>query len=416
MNKKKIFIWSLYDFANSIVMIAFFLYFSQWMVIDRGISDFWFNITLVASSFIFLLVGPVLGSIADKTGNKTTGIRITTILAGLLYLITGIITVFYPDHEIFATVFFTVATAVYLLSFIYYNSFLKDLAPQEKHGIVSGWGLVGNYLGQIAAIVITLPFATGVITLWGEPGRAQTFIPATIIFLLLSLPLLISFKKEKHSNHVQVKISEEYKNVWQSFMELFKTPNLGRFFIAYFFFNDAVLTAANNFPIYMERVFGTNDSIKSYVLIGIMITSAIGCPLSGWIADKVGFKKTLVGILAGWVIIFPFLAFANSLTFLVLVTVVMGLWFGAAWTVTRAMVIRFTPDHNLNQSFTYFVLMERFASFLGPISWGLIVVYAPHSGAFNYRAAAFAMTVFIVIGLVIVRKLPKDTKSIQFAG
>ncbi|MFA6554178.1 MAG: MFS transporter [Candidatus Paceibacterota bacterium] len=413
MNKKKIFIWSLYDFANSIVMIAFFLYFSQWLVIDRGISDFWFNATLAISSLLFLLVGPVLGSIADKTGNKTSGIRITTILTAILYLITGLITVFIPEYDILAAFFFTIASSVYLLSFIYYNSFLKDIAPAEKNGLVSGWGLVGNYLGQITAILISLPFATGVITLWGTPGRSQVFIPATIIFFLFALPLLISFKKDSRIPLVvHINVLDEYKNVWRALVNLLKIPNLGRFFLAYFLFNDAVLTAGNNFPIYLERVFGTDDTIKSYILLGMMITSAISCPISGWIADKIGFKKTLIGILIGWIVMFPLLAFANSVIFVVFVAVITGLLFGSVWTVTRAMVIKFTPQSSLNQSFTYFTLMERFATFIGPISWGLIVALAPHSEAFNYRAAAFSMTIFVVVGLLIIRKLPGDTKEL----
>jgi UMF1 family MFS transporter len=414
VDKKKIFIWSLYDFANSIVMVAFFLYFSQWLVIDRGISDFWFNITLSASSLIFLLVGPVLGGIADKTGDKITGIRVTTILTAVLYFITGSIAAFFPDHDILAAIFFTLSTAVYLLSFIYYNSFLKDLALPEKRGVVSGWGLVGNYLGQISAILIALPLATGVVTLWGMPGRAQVFIPATIIFLLLSLPLLITFKKGASTIvPVKIKITDEYGNFWRSFLNLVKTPNLGRFFIAYFFFNDAVLTAANNFPIYMDRVFGAGDSVKSYILLGILVTSAVSCPLSGLIADRIGFKKTLMGILVGWVVIFPLLAFTQSIVFLLLVTILMGLLFGSVWTVTRAMVIKLSPNGSLNQSFSYFVLMERFATFVGPISWGIIVAVAPHSGAFNYRLAALSMVIFVIIGFFITKKLPKDEKVIQ---
>jgi UMF1 family MFS transporter len=407
VNKKKIFVWALYDFANSIVMIAFFLYYSQWLVIDRGVSDFWFNISLMIASLVFLLVGPVLGSIADKTGNKVTGIRVTTIIAALLYFITGIITVSYPEHYIIATLLFMIALAVYLLSFIYYNSFLDDLAPKEKHGTVSGWGLVGNYLGQIAAILIALPFATGVITLWGSPGRAQAFIPATVIFFILALPMLIVFKKEKRNETVKINVADEYRGVWRGLVELIKMPGIGRFFLAYFFFNDAVLTAANNFPIYMEKVFGANDSVKSYIMLGILITSAIGSPLAGKIADKIGFNKTLSGILVGWIVIFPLLAFTHCLTFLVIITVIMGLLFGSVWTVTRAMVIRLTPKDSLNKSFTYFVLMERFATFIGPISWGLIVSFASPADSMNYRLAALAMTAFVVIGLVITRKLPK---------
>jgi UMF1 family MFS transporter len=392
-------------------MIAFFLYFSQWLVIDRGVSDLWFNITLAAASMLFLLVGPVMGSIADKTGNKSSGMRYTTAITALFYLATGLTAVLFPASVVIAIIFFTIATAAYLSSFIYYNSFLKDIAPREKLGLVSGWGIFGNYLGQITAVLVTLPFATGAITLFGHPGRAQAFIPATILFLILAIPMLVHFKKEAPKHHIEIKVIDEYKGVIASFKSLFKIPYLATFFLAYFFFNDAITTASNNFPIYMDRVFGVDDSIKSYILIGIMITSAIGSPLSGWIADKIGHKKTLFGILTGWIIIFPLLAIATNIASVVLISVVMGFWFGAAWTVTRAMVIDITPHEKLNQSFTYFTLMERFATFIGPISWGLIVMYGPTAHAINYRAAAFAMAIFVLIGLFIVKRLPDKTKK-----
>jgi UMF1 family MFS transporter len=392
-------------------MIAFFLYFSQWLVIDRGISDFWFNLTLTAASLLFLLVGPVLGSIADKTNNKIKGIRITTITVTILYLITGSIATFFPNYDILAAIFFTLSTAVYLLSFTYYNAFLKDLAPPKKRGAVSGWGLFGNYLGQIAAILIALPFVTGAIHLWGAAGRAQAFIPATIIFFLLSLPLLFTFKDAAPDKIIPANFAAEYRNIWSSFKNLCRNSYIGRFFLAYFFFNDAVLTAANNFPIYMERVFGADDTFKSYVMLGILITSAIGSLLSGWVADRIGHKKTLMIILGGWIVIFPLLAFTSSLTILVVITVIMGLWFGSAWTVTRAMVIDFAPDHQVGQSLSYFTLMERFATLVGPLTWGLIVVYAPQTHSFNYRGAAFAMVLFIIIGLLIAQKLPGKSLS-----
>jgi UMF1 family MFS transporter len=407
MNKKKIFAWALYDFANSFVSIAFFLYFSQWLVIDRGASDLWFNILLALSSILYLLVGPVLGSIADKTGNKITGMRLTTVITLLLYLATGIIAIAASRHIVIASILFTVASATYLLSFIYYNSFLSELAPREKQGLVSGWGLFGNYLGQISAVLVALPFARGSMTLFGEPGRAQAFIPACILFIIFALPMLLLFKKEPE-RRIDIRIAEEYRSAWSSFIHIFKIPYLGLFFAAYFFFNDAVLTAANNFPIYMDRVFGAGDDIKSYILAGIMITSAIGCPIAGWVADRFGFKRTLIGILLGWIAIFPLLACAQTIPMIVGITIVMGLWFGAAWTVTRAIVLRLTPPQDLNRSYTYFTLMERFATLIGPISWGLIVMYGPVTHALNYRLAAGAMTLFILIGLLIVRKLPKE--------
>ncbi len=36
--------WALYDFANSLLVINATVYFSQWVVVDRGLTDFWFAI------------------------------------------------------------------------------------------------------------------------------------------------------------------------------------------------------------------------------------------------------------------------------------------------------------------------------------------------------------------------------------
>ncbi|TSA44354.1 MFS transporter [bacterium] len=407
IDKKRLVLWALYDFANSFVFITFFLYYSQWLVVDRGVSDLWFNMTFVGSSLLFLLTVPVAGAIADKIRVNMPGLRITTLLSVFFFLATGFIAVFFPEYYVISIVTFSLAAYFYLFCFTFYNPLLHDVATPEKHGLASGWGQFGSWLGEILGLLAALPFASGAITLWGEPGRAQTLIPAAILFFIFALPLLIFFKEKNIRIAVPVSIKTEYKNVLGSFWELCKSPGVGLFFLAYFFFNDAVTTASNNFPIYIDKLFGVSDDIKSYLLVGILITSAIGSPISGWIADRVGFRKTLLWILGGFVVVFPLMAMAQGFTFFVFIAIAMGLWFGAIWTVTRAYLMRLTPPSMTNRSFTYYTLMERLATFVGPISWGLIVTYGPSAGALNYRLAAMIMAVFVIIGIFFARKLPE---------
>lgn len=66
MNKKNLFLRSLYDFANSFVFINFLLYFSQWLVIDGGMSDFRYNVTFAIATLILLFSAPKLASYTDK--------------------------------------------------------------------------------------------------------------------------------------------------------------------------------------------------------------------------------------------------------------------------------------------------------------------------------------------------------------
>ncbi|KKT14921.1 MAG: MFS transporter family protein [Parcubacteria group bacterium GW2011_GWF2_44_8b] len=253
MDKKNVFFWTLYDFANSITTIVFFLYFSQWLVIDKGVPDFWYNMIFTIGSVMLLLTAPILGGIADRNGKQQNYLSWITILTFFSFLGVSFITLFFSHKVFLAVLFFLIANYLYQFSFVFYNALLHYIAPPEKWGRISGIGQTGNWLGQIAGLVITLPLASSAIYLVGEAGRAQTFLPATIIFFIISLPMLIYFKlpkQEKTDNKIILK--EEYKNYWNQFKELLKSPSMGLFLLAFFFFNDAILTAANNFPIYLE--------------------------------------------------------------------------------------------------------------------------------------------------------------------
>jgi len=177
--------------------------------------------------------------------------------------------------------------------------------------------------------------------------------------------------------------------------------------LAYFFFNDAVTTASNNFPIFVNKLYGLGDDAQSYLLIAILVASAIGAPISGWIADRIGLKRALMWVLGGFIVVFPAMALTHSFPLFVAICVVMGLWFGSVWTITRAYLMKITPPAMMNQSFTYYTLMERLATFIGPISWGLVVAYLPTADNLNYRIAAVLMAVFVLIGVFLARKLPE---------
>ncbi len=413
MNKKNIFLWTLYDFANSITTIVFFLYFSQWLVIDRGVSDFWYNITFTIGSLLLLLTAPILGSIADKTGKQQKYLNWITVLTFLSFLGLSIITLFF-SHKIFlAVLFFIFANYLYQFSFVFYNALLHYIAPEKDWGKISGIGQTGNWLGQIFGLAITLPLATGAVYIVGEVGRAQTFLPATVIFFILSLPMLLYFKIPKQNIiESSIRIQDEYRNFWGKFRELITTPSLGLFLLSYFFFNDAIITAANNFPIYLEKVFGVSDKVKSTLLLAILFTSAIGAFCSGWISDKIGLKRTLMMVLGSWAIIFPALGLASNFTVFTVFTILMGFMYGATWSVTRAVMTVLCPTDKLNFGFSFYTMAERVSTFVGPLAWGILTLVFMGVGPTRYRISIICMTVFILIGMFLLRKV-KITKSAQ---
>lgn len=406
MNKKNIFFWTLYDFANSVVSIVFFLYFSQWLVVDRGVADFWYNMIFTVGSVLLLLTAPILGSIADKTGRQLNYFNKITLLSFLFFLGASLVTLFFSQKVFLAALFFLLANYLYQFSFVFYNALLYYIAPRELWGRISGIGIGANYLGQVAGLLITLPLAGGTIYLMGEVGRAQTFFPATILFFVLALPMLLFFKLPRQENlDYKINLKEEYKSQWRQFKELILDKNMKLFLLAYFFFNDAIITVSNNFPIYLENVFGVPDKLKTILLGGALITSILGAVFSGFIIDKIGLKKSILFVIGIWVIFLPILGLNTNFTIFMILCILMGFLFGAIWTVSRAVMTALTPKEKLNFGFSFFTLAERTSTLVGPLFWGLITYMFINFGATRYRIAMVVMAIFVAIGFYFVRKV-----------
>mgnify|MGYP001579353883 FL=1 len=405
--KKNIFLWTLYDFANSLVSIVFFLYFAQWIVIDRGISDLYFNLTFTISAIILFLSAPVMASLLDRSMRRIDGLRYTTVLTTIFYGICALSAVY--GREILALILFTLGMYFYLLSFTFYTPLLNSISSPRRRGLVSGLGITANYLGQFVGLLIALPFSTGSISLFGSLPRAETLLPSVLIFFIFSLPTLLFFKEPKKKfQKFSLKLSIKQTLIQTKL--LISSSSVLFFLIAYFFFNDAILTAANNFPIFLEQVWHVSDTIKTYILLTIVITSAIGGTLSGLCADRFGHKRTLIFVLFGWIIILPAMGWLNNFTLFVIVSAVMGFWFGANWAVSRSVMSYLAPKGKQNLAFTYFGLAERASSFIGPIVWGLIVSGLVSFGSIRYRIAVLAVTAFIILGLFVLFKVRDDRK------
>ncbi len=191
---KNIFLWALYDFANSLISIVFFLYFAQWIVIEKGLSDLAFNLTFTVSTIFLICTAPFLGVMLDKKLRRLTGLRWTTLATALLYGACAWFAV--SGSAIPALIFFTLGMFAYQLTFTCYTPLINDIATPERRGRISGYGIAANYLGQFVGLLFVLPFSKGAISWFGSSPRVETLFPAVIAFVLVSLPMLIWFKED----------------------------------------------------------------------------------------------------------------------------------------------------------------------------------------------------------------------------
>lgn len=394
--RQNIFLWILYDFANSLVSVVFFLYFAQWLVVEQNVPDIWYNLVFTFSTILLVCTAPFVGLMLDRHLKRIVGLRWTTAFSILLYGLSAGFAI--AGSTVLAMITFTVTMYVYTLSFSFYTPLINDISTPEKRGKISGLGIAANYIGQFFGLLVVLPFATGYISFFGVSARVETLLPAVVVFALATLPMLLFFKEIKVSAP-QVEMQSYFKHLKFKTKALFAFPGIGLFLVAYFFFNDAVLTAASNYPIFLQQIWGVSDTIKTLILSCVITTSAIGGLIGGVIADRFGHKRTLLYILVGWLVIMPSVGFAQNIKIFVFFSTIMGFWFGASWTVARSVMAYLAPREHSNLAFSYYNLVERASSFVGPVAWGLIVTSLAHLGSIRYRFATLAVTLFIFFGL-----------------
>ncbi len=401
MDKKQLFLWSLYDFANSIVFVNFILYFSQWIVIDQGLPDFWYNAIFVITTCMLLLTAPILASFTDRYGGKKRYLNISTIGAFLGYGAAALLANIGGFPIFLIAFFFLIGQYFYLLSFTFYHPMLATIADEKHRTRASGIGQFANSIGQVAGIAITLPLAAH--------SRLAPILPSILIFFVLALPMLILFKESKMTGRLRIGIiREEVRMYIKKFIAFFSFSIAAPVIIAFFFFNDALVTLTNNYTIFVERVFGIPDTQKSLLLLGILVMSAIGGVIGGWVGDRIGRLKTIKYILGGWIIALPLIAIAPNFTILACLSVISGLLLGSIMAVMRAYLTTIIPREDLGYGFSFYTLAERFATFLGPLTWGGIILILG-TQANSYRIAMASMAVFIIIGLTVLIKWKRSS-------
>jgi UMF1 family MFS transporter len=165
----------------------------------------------------------------------------------------------------------------------------------------------------------------------------------------------------------------------------------------------------------MDRVFGVSDNIKNYLLLAILLSSAFGGIIFGWIADRFGDLKTLKFILGCWIILIPLLALSRGLIALSLFSALSGFLMGPIWTVSRSYLSKVLNKDELTYGFTFYTLSERFATLFGPLVWGGIIATLGIQ-SINYRVALMSMVLFVIFGLFILYKWKREPASVALSS
>ncbi len=403
---KNLFYWVLYDFANSIAFINLLVYFSQWIVIDKGLPELAFNISIVVSSIMFIVSSFYFSKKLDQNKKFIEGIRDTTILNFIFYLLT-FFAILLNFHIYITITLFTFAIYLYLLSFIYFTPLLVYLYRENNtdSGFVSGIGQAGNSLGQVFGLLVTLPFVSGQISLFGL-GRAETFLPSFILTFLFSIPMLYFFKLDAHK-YTEIKEGAfDFTKI--NGLEIFKHSKFfGIFLVVYILLGDALLTFSSNFSLYLERVHNIVDTTKALMTISILLLSAFGAFAFSFFTEKFGDYKLLFLLIGFWIIIFPCFALVADFNWLLFLTLLAGFFFGPTWSVSRSIFSKLIPHNFESQGFSFYIITERIATIFGPLVWGYLTFRFPNPST-GYGYALSSLSIILLVSLIVYYKYFKQ--------
>lgn len=413
---KNVFLWGLYDFANTPLTVAMGgLFLAQWVVLDNHLPDIWYGGVFTAATILILVTSPFWGALSDSMAKRMPLLKWMTFAFIILGFVTSLVIVspIQPKTRVYIVLaLFFLLQYVYQISLIFYNLLMESISHSNTRGIISGIGQLFGELGWLLSPLFLLPFSAGLVILAGEPGRGQVFLPATILMALLGLPMLIWFKEH---NRQRKSHSPNFNLVLKSTFVGLKTlvrenKNVAVFLFSFMFISDALLTASLYFAIYMDQIFHATD-FQKYIALALMeIVNIISCYIVGKLSDLKGIKKLYVIACVDLTMIFAIAPFVTSLNIFYIVSCVIGFGFGAFYTTSRALLFKIAPVKKIGEYFGIFSTFQKFASIIGPLTWGGITLLLVNYGVFRYRVAIFSISILVLIGLILATKV-KEAKS-----
>ncbi len=414
-SKFKIFIWSLFDFANtsySIVVVTFIyaVYFKDVVALGKPIGDLYWSIGISISMLISALIAPVLGAIADYSAGKKRFLLFFTLLS----IISTALLYFVQEGMVFWGIFlFTLANIGFESGLVFYDSFLPELTTPKNYGRVSGYGFAFGYLGSLASLAIAFPF------IQAEMIR-ETFPVAALFFFIFAIPLFI-FLKDSRKN---VKLTSSFikigfKRVRNTISNLSNYKNLALYLLAFFFYIEGVNTTIFFSGNFARTSLGFSFEELALFFLIVQTTAILGSVLFGVLSDSIGQKKSIKISLYIWIFTM-LLAFAisdssNSVllyfadvfnseiknfqsTSFYIVGLLAGSVMGATQSVSRSMMTKLTPPEKKTEFFGFYSLFGKSSAIIGPLVFG-IISYTTKSQSY----AILSISLFFIVGLFILR-------------
>ena len=312
-NKKEVFAWSMYDFANQpftnlVVTFIYGTFFTTVIASNEIVGTQQWSHAVSITAIIVALLSPLMGAVADRGGYRKMfmfGFTWLTIIAtAVLYFVL-------PGEVYRALFWFVIANVGFEMGSVFCNAYLPDISHSKNIGRISGYGWSLGYVGGLIALALAMVFLVQAeMPIFGfgkgevgayENIRATNLLVA-VWFAIFSIPTFLFVKDRKPDTKALLQnVKHTVRDFRTTAKELKVYPQIMRFLLARLVYNDGLVTIFAFGGIYAAGTLAfTFDEI---MILGIVlnITAGLGAFLMGFLDDKVGgrltIKVTLIGLM-----------------------------------------------------------------------------------------------------------------------
>tara|TARA_B100001758_G_scaffold247630_1_gene266273 strand:+ start:2447 stop:3688 length:1242 start_codon:yes stop_codon:yes gene_type:complete len=400
-NRKEVFSWSLYDFANQpfTTIIVTFIYsgfFTKVIAENEQIGTIMWANSIALTAVIVAIISPVLGAIADSSGYRKFFFILFTWIASVFSIL-----LYFPEEgdTLLALTLFVIANVSFEIGTVFCNSYLPDLSNSSNSGSISGfaWGL--GFVGGLIALFLSIFLFPNLDSL----GIRRINILVGVWFFIFSIPAILFVKDNKKETFTKYHFFNSFSTIRKTFRTISSYKTVYQFLIARLFFNDGLVTIFALGGIYAVGTLGFTFSEVMKLGIVLNLAAGIGSFFFGYLEDKIGYKKIInISLLI--------LIFSNLLAFLApyssfkkeifwVAGVLIGLMVGPNQSCSRSLMAQLTPNAKKNEFFGFFALTGKATSFLGPLLFSIV------TSIYSQQMALWVVIMFFVIGFILFNRI-----------
>lgn len=408
-DKKTINGWAFFDWANSafalVVSTAVFPpFFAETAPEFMNLfgaevnSNSMYSYSVSVAYLVLAFLVPFLSGIADYSGRRKKMLMFFTVLGALscmsLYFFNG------AERSLFALTAFILGTVGFGGGIVFYNSYLPEIATEDKHDEISAKGYAYGYVGSVFMLLLIL-FMIQKPDIFGIDSTMAIRVGFVLVgfwwlgFGFFSFTRLPKDVNKKLDGSVLMKGVKEVQNVWHMIKA---DSNILKFLGSYFFFIAGVNVVIYLASVFAKEVLGFGQSKLIILILLLQFLAAVGAYLFAFVSKKFGNKLALLIQIVIWIGICVGAYFTTGSTFFFVLSGFVGLVFGGIQSLSRSTYSKMIKDNTiaLTSYFSFYDVLTKVAIVAGTFVFGIV-----NQITGNMRYSILALSVFFVIAFFI---------------